>query len=128
MIAVDDIISNHQPTLQSLTSSTDNDNTRWHQLTEAPYWKTALVPNTSPPVIIGGSDEQGNTVNDITLYDDTSDGWKKISTIPINCSYTTVVVINQSIIVMGGCSDARNNETANATVLSDVNIGQLVPV
>ena len=30
MIAVDDIISNHQPTLQSLTSSTDNDNTQWH--------------------------------------------------------------------------------------------------
>ena len=128
MIAVDDIISNHQQTQQSLTSSTDNDNTQWHRLADAPYWKSALVPNTSPPVIIGGEDEQFNTVNDITIYDDTSDGWKKISTAPINCTYTTVAVINQSIIVMGGCRDSKNTETANATALSDVNIGQLVPV
>ena len=95
MIAVNDIISKHQQTQQSLTSSTDNDNTRWHQMANAPYWKTSLVPNTSPPVIIGGEDKQGNTVNNITIYDDTSNEWKKISTIPINCAYITVVVINQ---------------------------------
>ena len=125
MIAVDDIISKHQQTQQSLTSSTDNDNTQWHELADAPYWKTALVPNTSLPVIIGGN-KQGNTVNDITIYDDISNEWKKISTIPINCAYTTVAVINQSIIILGGSSDAKNNDTRDATALNDVNIGQLV--
>ena len=126
MITANDIISKHQQTQQSLTSSTDNDNTQWHRMANAPYWKTSLVPNTSPPIIIGGSDEQFNTVNDITLYDDTSNGWKKISTIPINCASTIVAVINQSIIVMGGCSNAKTAETRDATALSDVNIGQLV--
>ena len=126
IIAIDDIISLPQQTQQSLTSSTDKDNTKWHQLANAPYWKTALVPNTSPPVIIGGDDEQVNTVNDITIYDDTSNKWNKISSLPINCAYTTVAVINQSIIVMGGCSDTKINETRNATTLSDVNVGQLV--
>ena len=126
IIAIDDIISLPQQTQQSLTSSTDKDNTKWHQLADAPYWKTALVPNTSPPVIIGGEDKQDNTVNDITIYDDTSNKWNKISSLPINCAYTTVAVINQSIIVMGGCSDIKTRETANATALSDVNVGQLV--
>ena len=107
-------------------SSTDKDNTKWHQLAPAPYWKTALVPNTSPPVIIGGSDEQVNTVNDIRIYDHTSNKWDKISSIPINCAHTTVAVINQSIIVMGGCSDTKTTETCDATALSDVNVGQLV--
>ena len=51
-------------------SSTDKDNTKWHQLANATYWKTALVPNTSPPVIIGGS-KQDNTFNDIAMYNDT---------------------------------------------------------
>ena len=125
MIAVDNIISKHQQTQQPLTSSTDNDNTQWNELASTPYWKTTLVPNTSPPVIIGGS-IQGNTVNDITIYDDSSDEWKKISTIPINCAWTTVAVINQSIIILGGCSDIGTTETSNATALSDVNIGQLV--
>ena len=124
IIPIDDILSLPQQT-HSL-SSTDKDNTKWHQLADAPYWKTALVPNTSPPVIIGGDDKQDNTVNDITIYDDTSNKWNKISSIPINCAYTTVAVINQSIIVMGGCSDTKTTETANATALSDVNVGLLV--
>ena len=52
--------------------------------------------------------------------------WNKISSLPINCALITVAVINQSIIVMGGCSDAKTNETRNATALSDVSVGQLV--
>ena len=126
IIPIDEIISQQQQTQQSLTSSTDKDNTKWHTLADAPYWKTALVPNTSPPVIIGGSDEQVNTVNDITIYDDTKNRWKKIASLPINCAWTTVAVINDCIIVMGGASDAKTEETCNATALSDVNVGQLV--
>ena len=114
-----------QQTQQSLTSSTDKDNTKWHQLADAPYWKTSLVPNTSPPVIIGGCTE-GDTVNDITIYDDTTNRWDKIAALPINCALTTVAVINDSIIVMGGCSDTKTDETIDATALSDVNVGQLV--
>ena len=124
-IPIDEIISQQQQIQQSLTSSTDKDNTKWHTLADAPYWKTALVPNTSPLVIIGGS-KQGNTVNDITIYDDTKNRWKKIASLPINCARTTVAVINDCIIVMGGVSDTKTTETCNATALSDVNVGQLV--
>ena len=125
MTPVNELIQPQQQTQQSLTSSTDKDNTKWHQLANAPYWKTSLVPNTSPPVIIGGS-KQGNTVNDITIYDDTTNRWDKIAALPINCAFTTVAVINDIIIVMGGCSDTKTTETINATALSDVNVGQLV--
>ena len=127
IIPIDEIISQQQQTQQSLTSSIDKDNTKWHTLADAPYRKTTLVPNTSPPVIIGGSDKQGNTVNDITFYDDTKNRWKKIASLPINCAWTTVAVINDCIIVMGGVSDTKSVETCNATALSDVNVGQLVP-
>ena len=126
IIPIDQIISQQQQTQQSLTSSTDKDNTKWHTLANAPYWKTALVPNTSPPVIIGGHDEQFNTVNDIIIYDDINNRWKKIASLPINCAYTTVAVINDCIVVMGGASDTKTNETCHATALSDVNVGQLV--
>ena len=125
IIPIDEIISQQQQTQQSLTSSTDKDNTKWHTLADAPYWKTALIPNTSPPIIIGGS-KQGNTVNDIIIYDDTKNRWKKIASLPINCAFTTVAVINDCIIVMGGASDTKTSKTANATALSDVNVGQLV--
>ena len=120
-IPIDGILSLPQQ-IHSL-SSTDKDNTKWHQLANAPYWYTALVPNTSPPVIIGGS-KQDITVNDITIYDDTSNKWNKILSLPISCALTTVAVINQSIIVMGGCSDTKTTETCNSNALSDVNVGK----
>ena len=123
IIPIDDILSLPQQT-HSL-SSTDKDNTKWHELASAPYWGTTLVPNTSPPVIIGGS-KKGITVNDITIYDHTNNKWNKISSLPVKCAFTTVAVINQSIIVMGGCSDPKTTETANATVFSDVHVGQLI--
>ena len=125
-IPIEGIISPRQQ-IHSL-SSADKDNTKWHQLADAPYWNAALVPNTSPPIIIGGNNEINNTVDDITMYDDKRNKWNKISSLPINCAFTTVAVINhQSIIVMGGCSDKRSAERINATALSDVKVGQLVP-
>ena len=110
-IPIDEITSQQQQqTPQSLTSSIDKSNTKWHTLAYAPYWKTALVPNTSPPIIIGGHDKQVNTVNDITMYDDTNNRWKKIASLPINCALTTVAVINDRINVMGGASDVKTTE------------------
>ena len=125
IIPIDEIISQQQQTQQSLTSSTDKDNTKWHRLANAPYWRTALVPNTSPPVLIGGS-KQDITVNDITIYDYINNVWKKIASLPINRAYATVAVINDCIIVMGGASNTKTAETRSATALSDVNVGQLV--
>ena len=69
------------------TSSTGEDN-KWSRLADALYFNTALIPSSSPPVIIGGS-KQDNTSNDITLYDDVTKSWRKVSSISINCGWPT---------------------------------------
>lgn len=120
MVHVDEIVS------QEGESSVDKDSTKWHKLADASHWFTNLVPNTSPPIIIGGSDEQGDTVSDIAVYDDASNKWKRISSLPINCTFTTVEIINQSILVMGGCRYVKSSDTCKATALGDVYVGQLV--
>ena len=110
---------------QSLTSSTEKEDAKWDKLADASYWFTTLIPNTSPPTVIGGSNKDNNTVNDIDVYDDATKSWKKSASVPINCCFITVAVINQSIIVMGGSSDVNSQETCDATALSDVYVGQL---
>ncbi|XP_065908005.1 probable serine/threonine-protein kinase drkD isoform X2 [Dysidea avara] len=109
---------------QQLTTSTGEDN-KWSRLADAPYFKTTLIPNSSPPVIIGGDDEQDKTTNDITLYDDVTKSWRRVSSIPTNCSWTTVTIINNVIIVAGGCVDNKTIETAEATSLTSVVMGHL---
>ena len=85
VLPIDEIISQQQ-TQQSPTSSTDKETTKWHTLGDAPYWGTAVLPNTLPLVVMGGRNEQGSTVNDIVIFDDTSKEWKKIASLPINCA------------------------------------------
>ena len=106
------------------TSSTGEDN-KWRRLADAPYFKTALIPSSSPPVIIGGEDKQVNTTNDITLYDDVTKSWRRVSSLPINCAWTTVTIINNVIIMAGGCADSKTQETCNATSLTSVVMGHL---
>ena len=111
-------------TIDSIVQSHD-DNNKWSELHHTPYWYTTIVPHTTPPVIVGGQDGQGKTQDNIMLYDDTSNSWRTVGSLPIRCTQTTVVTINNNIIIVGGCSDVRNNETARATSLSSVMIGQL---
>ena len=113
---------------QQYKQFTRKNNDKWHELAEASYWFTTLVPNASPTIIIGGSDEEGNTVEDIAVYDDATKNWKKLSSLPIKRTFTTVAVINQCIIVIGGCSDAKSSKTRDATALYDVDIGRLAAI
>ena len=122
IISMDSLLGADQ---QSLTSSTSENDNKWSELCPTPYWSTAIVPNTSPPVIIGGDDNQGKTVNNISLYDDSSNSWRTVSSLPISCTGATVATINDVIIVAGGCTDDSTMETINAATLTSVVLGQL---
>ena len=122
IISMDSLVGADQ---QSLTSSTSEDDNKWSKQCSTPYWNTAIVPNTSPPVIIGGDDNQSKAVDNIFLYDDSSDSWKTVSSLPISCIDATVATINDVIIVAGGCTYNSTMETAYATSLTSVVLGQL---
>ena len=124
IITMDSLVGTEQQ--QSLTSSTSEHDNKWSELYSTPYWNTTIVPNTTPPVIIGGEDKQRKTVNNISLYDDSSDSWRTVSSLPISCAQATVATINNIMIVAGGCTDVSTIETANATSLTSVVLGQLV--
>ena len=122
IISMDSLVGADQ---QSLTSSTSEDDNKWSELCTIPYFSTAIVPNTSPLVIIGGYDKQAKAVNNISLYDDSSNSWRTVSSLPISCAGATVATINDVIIVAGGCTDASTIETAVVTTLTSVVLGQL---
>ena len=123
IITMDSLVGTEQQ--QSLISSTSEDDNKWSKLCKTPYFYTAIVSNTSPPVIIGGRDNQGKAVNNISLYDDSSNSWRTVSTLPISCAGATVATINDTIIVAGGYTDGSTIETINATTLTSVVLGQL---
>ena len=122
IITMDSLVGTEQE--DSLTSSTSEHDNKWSELYPTPCWNTTIVPNTTPPVIIGG-DQQGKVFNNISLYDDSSNSWRTVSSLPISCAGAAVATINNIMIVAGGYTDHSTIEATNATTLTSVVLGQL---
>ena len=99
--------------------------TKWNELTAADHWCTALVPSSSPPVIVGGEDEDDTSTVDIKVYDNSNKSWKKIGSLTYSRSDVAVVAVyNNAIIIIGGCTKGHtiaNRESSSVTV---VELGQ----
>ena len=104
--------------------------TTWTKFTQPSNVDVAIVPNSSPPIVIGGHmnpPQDANkdpklrkyqTTSNIEMQDDSSKPWKKIDSLsfPRTCA-AIAAVGNNAIVVIGGCTDANNfASSAVATV------------
>jgi len=103
--------------------------TSWTKLVPTSHADVVLVPNSSPPVVIGGHWwSQGTTGNkldataNIEMYDDSTKTWNKIDSLSFARTTTAVAAIgNNAIVVIGGCTDANNFASSAITT---VELGQ----
>ena len=119
-IPVDDIT---RPVDQQQTSDTP---TKWITMTDATDWCTALVPSSSPPVVVGGQDQSGtSTIADIKMYDDSSKSWKNISSLSSARSTVAIAAVNNNaMIVIGGYTKVGSMANAKSSSLTTVELGQ----
>ena len=98
----------------------------WTELPSAPHYNTAIIPNTSPPVIIGGQDGQYVPTADIRVLDVSNNSWKKIASLTSPRACTAVVPINlDSILVIGGIIGGRDAKEAMKHSVTRVEKGGL---
>ena len=99
---------------------------KWTELTMADHWFTALVPSSSPPVVVGGEDETGTIPTaDIKMYNKTNNSWKKIGSLSSSRSGVAVATVcNNAIIIIGGCAKVEATANAEPSILTIVELGQ----
>ena len=119
IITIDHIIDH-------FTTSSSTDDNKWITLANTPRWSTTIVPHTTPPVIVGGQDNRANAIDEIMIYDDSTNCWKTVSSLPIRCCSSTILSLPHTIMIAGGCTDVRTKWIARATSLTSVMIGELV--
>ena len=100
--------------------------TKWTELTLPTHWFTDLVPNTSPPVVVGGEDTAGTILTaDIKMYDNSNKSWKKIGSLSSARTRVAVAAVyNNAIVVIGGCTKADTLANAKSSSLTVVELGQ----
>ena len=108
----------------SAAQLTSNQTAYWTKLPPAPHGHTAVIPNSCPPVIIGGKDIQDVPTVDIRVLDVPNNSWKKIASLTTARKSTAVVPINHdSILVIGGNTGGRGPKEAKAHSISLVERG-----
>ena len=106
----------------------NNEEVSWDRVTAESYRYiyTTPVPNSVPPLIIGGIDSHDQrTTADIKMYDVISKEWKKIASLASARSSPGVAMIgDNAIIVMGGHTRA-DAENFTASSVKIVEMGQV---
>ena len=99
-------------------------NSGWSSLPDVPYINATIVPDAYPPMIVGGSDPQGNTVNDIMLYDVESRSWNQITTMSYRRANAGVINLsNHAIVIVGGCTESKTKDTCKSSAINIVELG-----
>ena len=96
--------------------------TKWTELTAGDHDCIALIPRSSPPVVVGGEDATGTIPTaDIKMYDNSNKSWKKIGSLSSARSRVAVAAVyNNAIVVIGGCTKGdtvANRESSSLTVM-----------
>ena len=93
---------------------------RWITMSSADHVFVSLVPNSSPPVIVGGEDQSGSPTSDIKVYDESSKSWKDVTSLSCARSQVALAAVNNTIIVIGGY--IKGGSTTNSTLSSMVTV------
>lgn len=114
-------------TYHSATSSADQESEKaqipWVSLPDAPLWYSALVPTSSPPVILGGEDKNGEVVATATIYEQANQLWRQVDPVrlPTALAYTTAAQAGKNaVIIIGGCTNTKTTNDASSTSLATV--------
>ena len=101
--------------------------TKWIELTAADHWCKALVPSSSPPVVVGGDNKIGTIPTaDIKMYDNSNNSWKKIGSLSSSRSAVAVAAVyNNAIVVIGGCIKEDTIANIKSSSLTVVELGQV---
>ena len=99
----------------------------WNTLFDAPHYSTELLPQSYPPVIIGGFDIQYVPTSDVAIFDLTKNTWNKVASLSTPRHCVAVVPINHdSILIIGGTKGGEGPQANMASGVSTVEKGTVI--
>ena len=106
-----------------VTSSTSS---RWTELTALIHVSTVLVPNSSPPVVVGGWNSSDKTSTaDIKIYNNSDHSWRKVGSLSSAKVRPGVAAIgNNAVIIIGGYTRGGVKDNRESSSVTVVELGQ----
>ena len=100
---------------------TSSQTVQWTTIPSTPHYYTATIPNSCPPIIIGGDDLQYVPTADVAML---KQSWSKVASLSSPRLAVAVVPINcDSILVIGGTTGGKTVKEHNAHSMTTVEKG-----
>ena len=116
----------YQLPVDIITSSTTTSNqpVQWMKLPSAPHSFTITIPNSHPPVIMGGK-VQGVPTSDVAMLDESTNKWNTVSSLSSPRFHVAVVPIDSdTILVLEGSTGGEGVAGAKAHSITTVEKGR----
>ena len=116
--------------IANITSSIDEQHnsaisSRWTELTAVTHSCTALVPGSSPPVIVGGWNQSNKTSTaDIKMYNNSDHSWRSVGSLLSPKHFVAVAAVDNAIVVIGGCIKGGHKAERKSSSLTTVELGE----
>ena len=117
----------------NITSSIDGQHnsttsSRWTKLTAATHSYTALVPGSSPPVIVGGWKSSDKTpIADIKMHDNSDHSWRSVGSLSSARYFAAVAAVDDNkIIVIGGCTKGKPERNSSSLTVAELGKAELL--
>ena len=112
-------------TTSTMSHDTTDQPILWTELPSAPHYDTRTIPSSHPPVIMGGHNFQFVPTSNVTMLDDSSNKWKKVSSLSSPRHSAAVVPINSdAILVLGGSTGGSGVAKSKAHSITTVEKGK----
>jgi len=120
-LPVDEITSSITPQASS------DPQVQWMKLPNAPYYQTSTIPNSHPPVIMGGKAlDVPIRTSDVAVLHDSGKTWKRVASLSSPRDCVAIVPINSdTILVLGGCTGGEGVAGAMAHSITTVEKGKI---
>ena len=110
---------------QKNSSKSNKKKIKWTTITSATHWSTALVPNSFPPMVVGGQNYNGAPTSDIKMYDECCKSWRTMASLSsARTDVAVAAVSDNAIISIGGFVKAGSVANALSSSLTTVELGQ----
>ena len=81
----------------------------WIRVQNTPNWASGLVVDSDHPIVVGGNDDSGKPISDVSIYDPTTDKWSNVGQCVRPHLYSCAIAVSSSsFVVIGGCTDSMH--------------------
>ena len=87
------------------------------------YYKMSVVPNSYPPVVLGGDNWRNKPTSAVLVFDPKTESWSEVAYLSSPRTYCTVVRAGEcGILVIGGCTETTGDKASSSTSLQTVEL------